>query len=122
MVLVDSSSWIHYFRARGDAVVRDRVIRLLQQGEAAWCPLIRLELWNGAGSEEDRRALREHELWVPDLSVTDEVWAKACELASHCRRRGRTSPATDVLIAACARHYHVAIESSDTHFEFLMRI
>jgi predicted nucleic acid-binding protein len=122
MVMVDSSYWVHYFRVRGDAAVRGRVIQLLQEGEAAWCPLIRLELWNGAGSESDRRALREHELWVPDLPINEGIWADACALASLSRRRGQTVPATDVLIAACARHYQVRIESLDTHFEFLMRI
>jgi predicted nucleic acid-binding protein len=122
MVLIDSSCWVHYFRHRGEAAVRERVIHLLQQDEAAWCPLIRLELWNGAGSESDRRALRDHEVWVHDLPITDEVWANACALASLCRRRGQIAPATDVLIAACARFHDVTIDSLDAHFAFLMRI
>jgi predicted nucleic acid-binding protein len=122
MVLVDSSSWVHYFRHRGQATVRQRVIDLLERGEAAWCSLVQLELWNGAGSEADRKDLREHEKWVHDLPITNEVWANACELASRCRRRGQIAPATDVLIAACARHHNVPVESTDAHFEFLMRL
>jgi predicted nucleic acid-binding protein len=121
MVLIDSSCWIHYFRHRGDTQVRDRVIHFLEKGEAAWCPMIRLELWNGVGSEADRRILREHERWVPDLAITDAVWNEACALASQCRRSGKSAPASDVLIAACARHYRVELAYADAHFEFLMR-
>jgi predicted nucleic acid-binding protein len=122
MVLIDSSCWVHYFRHRGDTRVRDRVTKLLEHGEAAWCPLIRLELWNGVGSEADRRILREHELWLPDLAITDEVWTQACALADRCRKVGKTAPANDVLIAACARHYQVKLEFVDAHFDFLIAL
>jgi predicted nucleic acid-binding protein len=113
---------VHYFRHRGDAVIRERVVRLLQQGEAAWCPLIRLELWNGVGGERDRKILREHELWLPDLSIIGAVWIDACALAARCRKAGKTAPATDVLIAACARHYRVNLEYTDAHFDVLLRL
>jgi hypothetical protein len=32
---------------RGPGVLRERVNALLQSGEAAWCPAVRLELWRG---------------------------------------------------------------------------
>ena len=51
MILVDSSSWIHFLRPDGDAVVRARVSQALREGEACWCDMVRLELWNGAGGE-----------------------------------------------------------------------
>jgi predicted nucleic acid-binding protein len=84
--------------------------------------MVRLELWNGVGSEADRRMLLEHEAWLPNLAITDPVWDQACALASRCRKAGKTAPANDVLIAACARHYDVEIEFTDTHFEFLMKL
>jgi predicted nucleic acid-binding protein len=121
MVLIDSSCWVHYFRRHGDREVRHKVIRLLESGEAAWCPFIRLELWNGVGSEADRKMLREHEIWIPDLPITDQVWKEACDLASQSRKAGKTVPASDLLIAACARHYKVKLEFTDAHFEVLMR-
>ena len=54
MRLVDTSSWIEQLRRGGDAAVRERVEALLMAGEAAWCPIVRLELWNGARSERKR--------------------------------------------------------------------
>lgn len=46
--LIDTSSWIEQPRSGGDRVVRERVESLLLSGEAAWCPVVRLELPNGA--------------------------------------------------------------------------
>ena len=122
MTLVDSSSWVHCLRRRGDSQIADRVRQLLESGDAAWCPAIRLELWNGAGDESDRRILRDFEQTLPQLAITDEVWAAACALASRCRKAGKTAPAIDVLIAACARHHGVELEHADAHFEFLMAL
>lgn len=122
MTLVDSSSWVHCLRRGGDPHVVNRVRQLLERGEAAWCPAVRLELWNGVGNENDRRALRDFEHTLPELAITDEVWAEACALASRCRKAGQTAPAIDVLIAACARHHGVEVDHADSHFEFLMTL
>jgi predicted nucleic acid-binding protein len=122
MTLVDSSAWVHCLRRRGDPEVVARVRRLVEAGEAAWCPAIRLELWNGVGDERDRRTLRDFEQTLPELAITDEVWAVAYALASRCRKGGRTAPAIDVLIAACARHHGVEVEHVDSHFDFLMTL
>ncbi len=92
MKLVDSSAWVHCLRRRGEPKIVDRVRRLVESGAAAWCPVIRLELWNGVGDESDRRILRDFEETLPELPITDDVWAAACALASRCRKTGRTAP------------------------------
>ena len=74
MVLVDTSAWIHFLRPDGDAAVRARVAALLQAGTARWCPLVRLELWNGAGGDREKKVLREFERLVPELTITPDVW------------------------------------------------
>jgi predicted nucleic acid-binding protein len=83
---------------------------------------VRLELWNGVGSEADSRLLRDYEQILPELAITDEVWQEACELAERCRRSGQTAPVTDVLIAATARHHGVGLEHADAHYDFLMSL
>jgi predicted nucleic acid-binding protein len=92
----------------------------MEAGEAAWCPIIRLELWNGVGSDRDRRNLRALEDVLPELLFGDEVWRVARELADHCRKAGKTAPVQDVLIAACARCYGVEVLHDDAHFAWLM--
>jgi predicted nucleic acid-binding protein len=120
--LVDTSSWVHALRRQGAAEVRKRVKALLEAGEAAWCPMVRLELWNGVGSEGDRKTLRALEDVVPELPLTDAVWQAACDLAERCRRAGKTAPVQDVLIGACARIHHVDLEHADAHYDWLMTL
>jgi predicted nucleic acid-binding protein len=122
MVLVDTSSWIHFLRPDGDGGVRSRVEAALRAGTARWCPLVRLELWNGAGGERERKVLREFERLIPELSIDAEVWSDACDLARRCRAAGVTVPASDALIASCARHHGVDLEHADADFDAIARV
>jgi predicted nucleic acid-binding protein len=122
MTLIDTSAWIEQLRATGNPTVRARVESLLQSGHAAWCAAVRLELWAGVGNEKERATLRAYEQELPELSIDDQVWEEACDLAGRCRKAGKSAPASDILIAACARHHRVKVESADAHFEFLMKL
>lgn len=122
MTLVDTSSWIHQLRERGDPAVLKRMEFLLMSGQAAWCAIVRLELWAGVRGEAERKVLREYEQVIPDLDINSAVWDEACELASRCRKAGKTAPSGDLIIAACARHHKVALESANAHFDFLMKL
>lgn len=119
MKLVDTSSWIEQLRRDGDAAVRRRVEELLLAGEAAWCPVVRLELWNGARGATERRILREMDSGLPSLEIGPPVWERAVRMAFAARTHGVTVPCTDLLVAACARHHNVAIEHSDAHFDLI---
>jgi predicted nucleic acid-binding protein len=122
MFLIDTSSWIHFLRPDGDLAVRARVDAALRAGDARWCPLIRLELWNGAGGERERKVLREFERLIPELSIDAETWSDACDLARRCRAAGVTVPAADLLIAACARHHGAQLEHADGDFDAIARV
>ena len=117
MILVDTSSWIHFLRPKGDPDVRARVERALTEGEACWCGLVRLELWNGARGRREATVLLDLEKALPELPIHQEVWAGSYELARRARARGITVPARDVLIAACARYHRASIETADSDFE-----
>jgi hypothetical protein len=56
--LVDTASWIHQMRERGDPEVCLRVEELLLAGQAAWCGIVRLELWAGIGDARERKLLK----------------------------------------------------------------
>ena len=119
MKLVDTSAWIQQMRPRGDAAVRARVEALLRAGEAAWCPMVRLEIWAGVGNERERRILREYEAVLPELAIGADIWQVAYDLASLVRQAGKTIPASDIVIFACARHHGVGVEHADAHFDML---
>lgn len=122
MLLVDTSSWIHALRPEGDLEARRRVERLLEGGEACWCPMVRLELWNGARGAHEMRVLRDMEERLPDLPIDAEVWALGADLARKARGKGLTIPATDLVIAACARRHGVGLEHTDEHFDALEKL
>jgi predicted nucleic acid-binding protein len=122
MILVDSSSWIHMLRPNGDAAVRNRVVRSLETGEACWCPIIRLELWNGAGGDREKKVLREFERVLPELAIDQAVWTRAFDLARRARAAGLSLPVTDILIIACAQYHRAGIEHSDSDFSRLENI
>ena len=117
MTLIDTSAWIHSLRADGDRTVTARVRALLESGEAAWCALVQLELWNGARGERERRVMADMAASLPSLPIDDAVWSTACELARAARDGGHTIPATDLVIAACARRHGAGLEHCDSHLE-----
>lgn len=122
MILIDTSSWIHTLRPKGDSAVRARVEQALREGLACWCPMIRLELWNGAGGEREKRVLRDLERVLPELQIDANVWQAAYDLAFRARTAGVTIPASDLLIAACGRYHGAALETSDTDFDQLVNL
>lgn len=119
MKLVDTSSWVEQLRRGGDAAVRERLEALLVAGDAAWCPIVRLELWNGARGDRERTVLREMEKEIPSLEIGAPVWDRAATLARLAREQGITVPVTDLLVAACAHHHGVSIEQHDSHFSLI---
>ena len=120
--LVDSSLWVHYLRKSGDVVQRARVVGLLESGEAAWCPVVRLELWRGVQSEADRKALRRFESVLPDYEITPAVWTSAIDFADRGRAIGVTVPLADLLVFACADAYELELAHDDSHFDELARL
>lgn len=119
MKLIDTSSWVEALRQKGDAEVRRRVQILLQGAEAAWCDLVRVELWNGLRGPAERKMMEQLEADITLLPTTDRVWEKSRELARRCRNQGLTVPATDLIIAACAWDHQVEIEHRDAHLTAL---
>jgi predicted nucleic acid-binding protein len=122
MVLIDTSAWIEALRERGNPDIRKRVHEHMQGGQACWMPVVRLELWNGARGDREKKALREFEQVLPELEVTAGVWDAAYDLARRARTAGLTIPVADLLIIACARHHGVAIETTDAHFSELEKL
>ena len=121
-VLVDSSLWVHQLRKSGDPSKRDRVNALLESGEAAWCPAVRLELWRGVTNDAERKTLRRYEALLPDYEISAEVWQRSIRLADRARASGVTVPLADLLIFVCAKIHGLEIAHDDTHFDQLTKL
>jgi predicted nucleic acid-binding protein len=119
MKLVDTSAWVEYLRS-GSSETAENVEALLLTDEAAWCDMVMLELWNGARGQAEKNKLAELAAIAPRLETTGEVWALAHRLAARCRDKGKTVPAADVLVAACATHHEVELEHKDGHLDVIL--
>ena len=115
--LVDTSAWIEALRSDGDPELRSTVFELTREGHAVLCDMVRLELWNGARGASEHRMLRDLEAELDYAETSNEVWNLATDLARKCRHKGLTVPATDLLIAACARHHRLDLIHADRHFD-----
>ena len=121
-VLVDSSLWVHQLRKSGDAAKRGRVNSLLESGEAAWCPVVRLELWRGVTNDAERKTLRRYEALLPDYEISAEVWTRSMQVADLARTSGVTVSLADLLIFACAKSHGLEVAHDDTHFDELLKL
>ncbi len=122
VVLVDSSLWVHHLRRGGDSTKRQRVNALLERGEAAWCPVVRLELWRGVTNDVERKTLRRYEALLPDYEISSEVWDAAIHLADIGRASGVTAPLADLLIFTCAKIHGLDLAHDDMHFDELAHL
>jgi len=66
--------------------------------------------------------LRKLERDIHKAAIDDEVWSAAHALARRCRKAGVTVPATDLLIAACARHHGAESLHRDADFAQIARV
>ncbi|OGL48781.1 MAG: hypothetical protein A2161_13320 [Candidatus Schekmanbacteria bacterium RBG_13_48_7] len=121
LVLIDTSSWIEALRRTGSKKIQDRVRELMLEGLAAWCDIIRVELWNGARGDYERKTIAELEEEIICLETTKEVWALARLLAQECRKKGITVPVSDLIISSCSLHYIVPLEHCDTHIKIILK-
>jgi len=122
MILIDTSSFVHFLLRKGDPEVKERVRMILRSGDAAICPMIEVELSMGVATEQDGRDVQELCSLLISLPVDEDVWTEAARLGRACRRNGTPVPASDLVIAACARVHGARIEACDSHFSVLEKI
>ena len=122
MKLIDTSCWIHALRRKGDPVVRDRVRALLDDKAAAWCQIVRLELWRGAENEWDKQLMDFFESHVKVLAISTDVWQRSIHLSQRLREEGKSVPLTDLIIFACASVHEVEVEHVDKHYDLLKEL
>jgi predicted nucleic acid-binding protein len=119
MKLIDTSCWTQALRRKGEPTVRARVAALLDKGEAAWCQLVRLELWRGANNDWDKELLEHFQSQVKILAISTPVWDRSMYFSQQLRADGIVVPLPDLVIFACACVHNVDVEHHDQHFEVL---
>ena len=111
--LIDTSAWIGFFR--GQEPVATAVDAALDNGSAAICGMIELEVRQGLRSGEDE--LLDLFQSTIRLSTQETDFGRAGDLLAGLRRKGVTLPATDGLIAQVALSHGAQLLENDNHFE-----
>ena len=121
LVLIDTSGWICFFSRRGFEEIKKSISTLLDEDRAAIAGPILVELIQGTRTVEEKETIKRLFRGVHWLSVSDDHWHKAAEMAFDLRRKGITSSAIDTLIATLAIEYRCSLLHKDSHFELIAR-
>jgi hypothetical protein len=114
LILVDTSAWIDFFRAR--APLSEEVDELLDANEAAVCGPVLTELRRGLRSSADRRRVIPLLGGCRHLEQPARLWEEAGDLGYLLARRGVTVTTQGLLIASYALAHGVAILAADSDF------
>ena len=121
LVLVDTSAWICFFSRRGFEDLKKTLSILLDEDRAAIAGPILIELIQGTRTAEGKETIKTLIRGIHWLSVSDDHWHKAAEMAFALRRKGVTSSAIDTLIAVLAIDYGCLLLHKDSHFDLIAR-
>ena len=121
LVLVDTSAWISFFSRRGFEDIKKNLSALLDEDRAAIAGPILIELIQGTRTMEEKETIKTVIRGIHWLSVSDDHWHKAAEMAFALRRKGITSSAIDTLIAILAIDYRCLLLHKDSHFELIAK-
>lgn len=124
MTLVDTTVWIDWLRA-ADTVATGALAVLLEEGEAALCPVVLQEILQGAANAAALRTLKRRFGALPMLVPMPpiELHAAAGELYARARWMGLTPRSPhDCLIAATAVAAGVPLLHDDRDFAVLARV
>ena len=116
MIVADSSALIEYYRRGGTPEVQDAVAAAIADDELAFNGIIFVEVVGFAADERERRALLASFGAFRRLALEDGDFDLAAAIGFDLRRRGRTVPATDLIIAACAIRVRAELLHVDDHF------
>ncbi|MEW6447853.1 MAG: PIN domain-containing protein [Bacillota bacterium] len=119
LFIVDTSTWVLALRKDGSPEAAAWLHNALDREEVALVPLVKVELLLGARDEAHYAALKRELDALPQLPASDKLYDQAADLAFSLRRKGRTLPLIDVLIAAFAVVHSCLLVHHDRHYELI---
>ncbi|MBI5234703.1 MAG: PIN domain-containing protein [Deltaproteobacteria bacterium] len=117
-VIADSCAWIGYFR-REASDLKETLERLLISGSVVICGVVMYELSQGLKSDKERSLVTDAMQSLRYVEMSPVLWLKAADVAGALRRRGKTVPLSDVIIAALAMEHNLAVLTVDKHFNLI---
>jgi predicted nucleic acid-binding protein len=122
MIVADSSALIEYYRSSGNAAVQEAVATAVGADLLAVNGIIQVEVVGFARDEDQRRLLESDFRAFHWLELSGDVFDLATRIGYDLRRRGRTVPATDLIIAAHALSHDAELLHVDNHFDDIAEV
>lgn len=117
-VLLDTSVWITFFRARNKEVVQE-VGSLLTMNRVLIAGVVLLELLQGALNEKEVQKILTLMEPVSRIDPSSNTWEEAGRLSYSLRKNGFTISTVDALIAALAIENDALLFTEDKHFDWM---
>jgi predicted nucleic acid-binding protein len=115
-LLLDTSLWIDFTRARSPAALKQRIAPCVLDPAPHLADPVRFALLRAARPEEAKLLEAQFDT-LPLLPTPVDLWQRAIALGQACRRIGRTVLCLDLLVAAVALHHNAELVSFDTDAE-----
>jgi predicted nucleic acid-binding protein len=122
MILADSSALIEYFRRGGAPAAQEAVAAAIADDLLAFNGIIFVEVVGFAADERERQALVASFGAFHRLALEEGDFDLAATIGFDLRRHGRTVPATDLIIAACAIRARAELLHLDDHFADVAKV
>lgn len=117
LFLIDTSAWILGLQRNSSNQIKNILAEILDKDLSATSGIIILELLQGTKTKKEYTEILSDLSALYYFEVNKEIWEGASQLGFDLRRKGRTIPSTDLLIASVALHYELTLLHSDKHFE-----
>jgi len=117
LVLVDTSSWIEFFRTNNSpyGVVVDA---LLRENLVSINGLIKAEILPGARSKKEYHLLRDYLAALPCLADPEDMWDRIIECQRKLKQKGINGVGIpDLIVAVTAMAHGIKVYSKNSHFK-----
>jgi predicted nucleic acid-binding protein len=116
-VLVDTSTWIEFFRKKEPWY--SAISGLIDDKRICCSGIILAELMQGAKAEKELEVLRDFRHVFEFLEESVDLWQAAGELSNTLQRKGKSVGLSDCYLAASAKAHKVKILTLDKHFDII---
>ena len=117
LFLIDTSAWILGLKRNSSNQIKNILTEILDKDQSATTGIIILELLQGTRTKKEYTEILSDLFALHYFEVNKKIWEKASQLGFNLRRKGKTIPSTDLLIASIALHYDLILLHADNHFE-----
>lgn len=114
-IIADTGVWIEFFGSPESSIAA-RLKQLLMERRVVMVGMVLAELLRGIKNPKEAKTVKEALGRLPYLEVTKEMWEKAGDLSASLRKRGKTIPLSDLVIATAALSADHEVFTVDPHF------